>query len=235
MSGPFWARVPVISQFKSAVQAANGDLIGARQTQEHFMNTMPVLSQMKSAAEAASGDTDAARRTQRTFVDATPGIAQAKSLVHLARGDVVKARATHSRFCAEWDASGSFVNSVRNDGVTDGDDAKVCRAAYQRRRSSGESFSTVSCAGCSSLTLMSAPGSQPRDLRVGTCAACAGAAGGGTPLKIVITTANATGRPLARSAATLAGWLPPALLLGAEMTSSSACRSAISLRAMTRC
>eukprot|EP00474_Spongospora_subterranea_P005524 CRZ05982.1 hypothetical protein [Spongospora subterranea] len=100
--------MPVISQAKSACQAAFGDLEGAAETQRVFLNTCPIVSQAKSAAQAMLGDPDAARETQMQFVknleqvaEATPGIGYITATVHYAcgnaeRGNEVMEKATRN-------------------------------------------------------------------------------------------------------------------------------------------
>lgn len=90
-----WDGIPIISQFKSAVQAIAGDTEGAKKTQENFLNQAPVVSQVKSAVEAASGDHEAAKKTQEHFlhetiepiVDNTPVVGHIKGGIHIAAGD----------------------------------------------------------------------------------------------------------------------------------------------------
>lgn len=61
--------IPVVSQVKSAIQAATGDTDGARQTQERFLRTSPGTSQLTSAIQAIQGDTEGARKTQEAFLE----------------------------------------------------------------------------------------------------------------------------------------------------------------------
>lgn len=64
----FWDGIPFISQLKSAVLAAVGDMDGARRVQENFIRQMPIISQLTSAVQAATGDTEGARKTQEQFL-----------------------------------------------------------------------------------------------------------------------------------------------------------------------
>jgi len=62
--------VPVVSQLKSAVLAVQGDLDGARATQENFSKQCIVISQLRSTVELATGQSENARETQVTFFSA---------------------------------------------------------------------------------------------------------------------------------------------------------------------
>ncbi len=86
--------IPVVSQTKSVVQAACGDVEGARRTQENFLDTCPVVSQGKSFVQWASDDAEGARQTQlkfaggvSDFVDGIPVVGHAKGAIHWACGD----------------------------------------------------------------------------------------------------------------------------------------------------
>lgn len=88
--------LPVASQIKSAIQAASGDLEGAKNTQENFSRQCPVISQARSFVEAtALQNPEAARETQEQFLngfieplaDNTPVIGHIKGGIHMAVGD----------------------------------------------------------------------------------------------------------------------------------------------------
>ncbi|KAI9095093.1 hypothetical protein DFS34DRAFT_185823 [Phlyctochytrium arcticum] len=92
---------PVVSQFKSLVQAACGDLKGAEQTQIEFANAcsaIPVLSQCKSAVQAAYGDMEAAAKTQDDFSKQCAGVSQLRSAVEVSLGHTEEARKTQVEF-----------------------------------------------------------------------------------------------------------------------------------------
>lgn len=87
---------PGLSQVISLAQVVQGDVEGARQTQEQFSRTAPVVSQVRSLVEVSMGDHQAALGTQMEFassmndaVDATPGIGHMKAAIHKACGDAI--------------------------------------------------------------------------------------------------------------------------------------------------
>ena len=91
--------IPVISQVKSLVQVIGGDVDGARQTQNDFINKGIVASQVKSLVHAIQGDNEAARETQRAFggdllqfAENTPVVGHITSGVHAIMGDQERAR-----------------------------------------------------------------------------------------------------------------------------------------------
>jgi hypothetical protein len=99
--------IPVVSQVKSAVQAASGDMAGAEATQQAFIRQCPIVSQGTSAVQAALGDLQAAEQTQKEFVhhlpdmgpvEAVPVVSQLKSAVQAAKGDMAGAEATQQAF-----------------------------------------------------------------------------------------------------------------------------------------
>lgn len=98
-SGLDW--IPVVSQTKSLVQACQGNMEGARQTQENFSKRCPVVSQSRSAAEALMGDTKAALKTQDEFSRLTPVISQCRSAVEASMGDFKAAEKTQKEFWNE--------------------------------------------------------------------------------------------------------------------------------------
>ena len=85
---------PIISQFKSAVQAIGGDLEGAKRTQENFVDGCPVVSQVKAAVVAGTEGHEAARLQQEKFgklmldtIDGIPVAGHIKGAIHYAMGD----------------------------------------------------------------------------------------------------------------------------------------------------
>jgi len=93
--------IPLVSQAKSFIQACNGDMEGARKTQENFSKRCPIVSQSRSAIEALMGDMEAARKTQDEFTRLTPIISQVRSAVHATMGDTKGARKVQKDFWNE--------------------------------------------------------------------------------------------------------------------------------------
>lgn len=103
--------VPVASQVKSLVQASQGDVDGAVETQQRFSERCIGVAQIRSVVEVASGDLDAAAQTQQRFfgnahrllndsetADAVPGVSQLKSLAQLMSGEPDRAIETQANF-----------------------------------------------------------------------------------------------------------------------------------------
>lgn len=92
---PFWDGIIGVAQFKSLVQLIAGDVDGARQTQENFLNQAPMISQYKSLYHLIDGNEEAARETQEIFlnntitpmVESTPVVGHIKGAVHIALGE----------------------------------------------------------------------------------------------------------------------------------------------------
>lgn len=62
--------IPILSQIKSAIQAAAGDLKGASITQDNFSKKCIVVSQLRSAVESGIfQDHQAATNTQLEFIN----------------------------------------------------------------------------------------------------------------------------------------------------------------------
>ncbi|KAF7995192.1 hypothetical protein HCN44_004664 [Aphidius gifuensis] len=85
--------VPFVSQVKSAVQAALGDMKGAERTQQNFIRQAPGVAQITSAVQAHNGDYQGARDTQKQFIDAveetvdgTPVLGHIKGITHMLLG-----------------------------------------------------------------------------------------------------------------------------------------------------
>ena len=66
--------VPILSQLKSLQQACEGDLQGARRTQEDFIRQCPVVSQLNSLGQAIIGDNDEALKIQVEFSEANQAV-----------------------------------------------------------------------------------------------------------------------------------------------------------------
>lgn len=86
--------IPVVSQAKSAVQAACGDTRGARETQEKFLHECVGVSQVTSLVYLAKGDTEKAEQTQvrcgktlSNFADGVPVVGHVKGAIHHIAGD----------------------------------------------------------------------------------------------------------------------------------------------------
>ena len=86
--------IPILSQAKSFVQAACGDVEGARETQGNFIKTCPIVSQGTSLVQSMSGDKEGALETQKAFVKTISGVANGipivghvKGAIHYALGD----------------------------------------------------------------------------------------------------------------------------------------------------
>lgn len=86
--------LPVVSQVKSAVQLAAGDVKGAEQTQINFVKGCPIVSQGVALVAVAAGDTEFAKESQSYFVqnlsnmaDSVPVVGHVKGAIHYARGD----------------------------------------------------------------------------------------------------------------------------------------------------
>lgn len=86
--------IPIVSQAKSVVQLACGDMDGAAQTQENFVKECPGVSQVTSTVQLIAGNADGALETQMrcgkamsNMVDGIPVAGHAKGLVHYAVGD----------------------------------------------------------------------------------------------------------------------------------------------------
>ncbi|CAE8648831.1 unnamed protein product [Polarella glacialis] len=114
--------MPVVSQLKSAVQAAQGDLAGAEETQQRFIRQCPVVSQVTSAVQASMGDLRAAEDTQRQFaanlpdlgdVQAVPVVSQVKSAVQAAQGDLAGAEETQQRFIRQCPVVSQVTSAVQ--------------------------------------------------------------------------------------------------------------------------
>eukprot|EP01032_Pedospumella_encystans_P023751 gene23751-26880_t len=87
--------IPVISQFKSFLQAITGQIAAAKKTQLDFIHECPVVSQITSFVQACWGDLAAASATQMRFLanlshvaDALPVVGFVKGLVHAILGDI---------------------------------------------------------------------------------------------------------------------------------------------------
>ncbi|XP_043270760.1 uncharacterized protein [Venturia canescens] len=92
MPGVDW--IPGVSQVKSLVQAATGDIDGALKTAENFGRECPVVSQVTSVIQLAAGDAEGALETQKkclgtvnNVANGIPIVGHAKGLVHHAVGD----------------------------------------------------------------------------------------------------------------------------------------------------
>jgi hypothetical protein len=86
--------IPILSQAKSLVQAACGDVEGARETQGNFLKTCPIVSQGTSLVQSISGDKEGAMETQKAFGKTISGVANGipivghvKGVIHYALGD----------------------------------------------------------------------------------------------------------------------------------------------------
>ncbi len=87
--------IPVISQFKSFLQAISGQIEAAKRTQLDFIHECPVVSQITSFIQACQGNLAAATATQMRFLanlshvaDALPVVGFLKGLVHAILGDM---------------------------------------------------------------------------------------------------------------------------------------------------
>jgi hypothetical protein len=93
--------VPLLSQFKSLIEAACGDHEGALRTQIAFSQRCIVVSQVRSLVEFAAGDSQSALHTQQIYasgIDGFPVLSQIKSAVQAGCGDVHNARRTQIAF-----------------------------------------------------------------------------------------------------------------------------------------
>jgi len=86
--------IPIVSQAKSALQAACGDKKGALRTQINFSRECPLVSQIRTSIEMARGDMVAAEKTVAAQVamlsklaNGIPGVGHAKGLIHYAYED----------------------------------------------------------------------------------------------------------------------------------------------------
>ena len=90
--------LPGISQLKSIVQLATGDVNGALKTQEDFFQTCPVVSQVTGCVQLITGNEEAAGETFKKGLDTINSIANSipvvghlKAAVHLACDDEERA------------------------------------------------------------------------------------------------------------------------------------------------
>lgn len=93
--------IPLISQIKSAVEAASGNMAAAEHTQQEFSKRCIIVSQARSAVEAVCGNPQAALETQQVFasgIDGWPGLSQVKSAVQAGCGDPEGALRTQEAF-----------------------------------------------------------------------------------------------------------------------------------------
>lgn len=86
--------IPVVSQAKSIVQLATGDVDGAAETQEKFIHECVGVSQVTSLVYLAAGEAEKAGETQvrcgktlSNFADGVPVVGHAKGAVHHMLGD----------------------------------------------------------------------------------------------------------------------------------------------------
>lgn len=86
--------IPVLSQAKSLVQAACGDVEGAKETQGNFLKTCPIVSQGTSLVQSISGDKEGAIETQKAFgktiswvANGMPIVGHVKCVIRNALGD----------------------------------------------------------------------------------------------------------------------------------------------------
>ncbi|CAL2036653.1 unnamed protein product [Caenorhabditis brenneri] len=86
--------IPVVSQAKSLVQLATGDVDGAAETQEKFIHECVGVSQVTSLVYLAAGEAEKAGETQvrcgktlSNFADGVPVVGHAKGAVHHILGD----------------------------------------------------------------------------------------------------------------------------------------------------
>lgn len=123
--------VPLVSQVKSAVQAATGDMKGAERTQQNFIRQAPGVAQITSAVQAHNGDYQGARDTQNQFlhaaeegVDATPVLGHVKGVTHMMLGQNGKGEeslksASSSSGLALGAAAGGLPGAVAGRVLTD--------------------------------------------------------------------------------------------------------------------
>lgn len=92
MPGVDW--IPGVSQLKSIVQLATGDVDGALNTQANFLQECPVVAQGTSVVQLCTGDSSGALETQRrclgtvnNVANGVPVIGHIKGVIHHAVGD----------------------------------------------------------------------------------------------------------------------------------------------------
>jgi len=95
--------VPGVSQTKSLIQVASGDIEGAKQTQRNFTNGCPIISQAKSIHYFLKRNPQKAKEIQKTFIrnagtflneamNSTPFVGHVKGAIQYALGDREGAR-----------------------------------------------------------------------------------------------------------------------------------------------
>lgn len=105
---------PVISQVKSLVQAVSGNMEGARETQDHFINDNPVLGDVNYLIKLSKGDKAAAKKIRRRANKAwsrsannVPVVGHIKGALHLSQHENKRAKEAFesaNRATALWTA-----------------------------------------------------------------------------------------------------------------------------------
>lgn len=84
MPGIDW--VPGVSQLKSSVQLVTGNLTGAMETQENFLQECPIISQATSIVQLIAGDPGSAIQTQKRCLGTLNSIANGLPMVGHVKG-----------------------------------------------------------------------------------------------------------------------------------------------------
>lgn len=91
---------PVVSQMKSLLQASSGDMKGARETQDNFLNATPVVGDATYFYKLAKGDSRGAKKTRsrvnsawNSVANSVPLVGHVKSAVHYSLHETKEAKA----------------------------------------------------------------------------------------------------------------------------------------------
>jgi Interferon-induced 6-16 family len=159
--------LPVVSQVKSAMQACQGDMQGALETQERFSKQCPVVSQVRSAVEAHRGDHAAALATQREFLTPHNLTVQAG----LAAGDAA------APLCAGAALTAAGFKSA---GIAAGSWAAALMASYGGAVPAGSLCALLQSAGAAGLPAAATAVLSALGVSAAAAAAGAATAGGAT-------------------------------------------------------